>query len=222
MNRMALIILMLPIFVGCASVSRFPLTIDAAKTLQGKTIQKSQYEKADFRAMTPGKAIFIGGMVGAVSFVLAGNKIVEENSIDDPALGLSEKIVAAMSKKHGLSILNKTPVISRDDDIQTLISDNSGSDLILDIKTQAWGFRYFPTDWDNYQVFYRARLRFIEVSERKVLAEGECFYDPKYADTNTALSYDALVDKNAKGLKNELAKATLYCEELFKEKLLGL
>lgn len=200
MRWIILIIPMFTMFLGCASVGHVPLTADVAKSLNGKIIHRSQYTKADFSAITAGNVI-------TSSFIQEGNKIVEINYIDDPAVGISEKIIVAMSEKYGLSMLEE----------QNTYSD---PDLILGVKTLAWGFNYYRTDWNNYRIFYRSRLRLIGENGQKIIAEGECYYEPKYANTNDSPSYDDLINNNAKGLKNEFAKAALYCEEFFKGNVL--
>lgn len=58
-------------------------------------------EKSDFMALTPGKAV-IGGAIGAVAVVVAGNRIVKENGIADSSVHTSESLAATLAAKHGL------------------------------------------------------------------------------------------------------------------------
>ena len=52
--------------------------------------------------------------------------------------------------------------------------------------------------------------------EKAVIAERFCAYKPEYEDTNQAPTREALIGKNAEGLKRELLKAADYCTTFFR------
>jgi hypothetical protein len=66
---------------GCVSTQNVPVTEDTVTDMNGKSLAVAKRDKPDFVAMTAGKAAF--GLIGAGAMVGAGNKIVQENSVDD-------------------------------------------------------------------------------------------------------------------------------------------
>ena len=134
------IIILLTMIVGCASIRHVPLSQEIAVTLSGRVLQNTTYEKPDFCAMTADKAMCLGGIIGALASINAGNNIIEKNSVEDPAIYISEKLGLALSDKFGVLISKSKPVISESDDINDLISTYREADFILDIKTIYWCF----------------------------------------------------------------------------------
>jgi hypothetical protein len=172
------------------------------------------YPTPDFAAYTAGKAGF--GVIGAALIIKAGNEIIRENAVEDPAIRIGQELAQALTEGHGLQLLASAPPVSQSDDVGALLQTYGDADLILDIKTINWMFIYFPTVWDNYRVLYSARLRVIDRQQKAVIAEGFCSYQPEYEDTNKAPTREDLIGNNAEGLKRELAKAADYCLAFFR------
>jgi hypothetical protein len=177
-------------------------------------LQRSVYPKPDFAAYTAGKAGF--GLIGAALIISAGNEIIREHAVEDPALRTGQELAVSLAARHGLRLLTADPPVAQSDDVGALLQAYGEADLILDIKTINWMFIYFPSDWDNYRILYSARLRVIDRRQKAVLAEGFCVYKPEYADTNQAPTREALIGNNAEGLKRELLKAADYCTTFFR------
>lgn len=68
---------------GCVSTQTASIANDNASAPHGKSIVVAKRVKPDFGAMTAGKVLF--GLIGAAAMISAGNKIVADNHIDDPA-----------------------------------------------------------------------------------------------------------------------------------------
>jgi hypothetical protein len=205
---------------GCATVEQKALDSGAFGVPGGQTLQKSLHEPADFRSMTPASAL-TGGIAGATAAVLHGNDIVRHYEVEDPAHEIAGTVAAGLSSRYGLKMLPEVSTLSASDDPADLKTMHPSADYLLDIKTSVWGFAFFPADWNNYHVLYRARMRFVRMSDLAVLAEEECYYKPEYRDTNAAPTYDDLLDDNARGLKAELQNAVAFCASLFNKNLLG-
>src|SRR4051794_29356387 len=60
-----------------------PLSEADAATLQGKKVALTVHERPTFVAMTAGKAGF--GLLGVAAMASAGNKLVDDNHVQDPA-----------------------------------------------------------------------------------------------------------------------------------------
>ena len=117
--------------------------------------------------MTAGKAMF--ALVGAAAMIAAGNEIVEENNIEDPASYIQSELAKELSKSYGFKINEtdeKSVKTSKGSEIAKAFPE---SDLVLDVETINWSFAYFPTDWDNYRVIYSAKLRLIDTKSKSIV-----------------------------------------------------
>ena len=220
MFRSLLLIALTCLVAGCATVEHQALDTGSSDALRGKTIQTSLYEETSFRSITPASSL-TGGLVGAAATTLHGNDIVNHYSIKDPAYEIASNIANAMSLEYLLKIHQGKSVLSSSDDLASLKKIYGSTDYLLDIKTTVWGFAHFPTDWNNYHVFYRARMRLVRMSDLAVMAEEECYYNPDYENTDDAPTYEYLLNDNANGIKTEMQNAITYCEALFNKNLLN-
>lgn len=198
---------------GCVAVRQAPLPESQSSRFAGRTFQRSVYPTPDFAAYTAGKAGF--GVIGAALIIRAGNEIIRENAVEDPAIRLGRELAQSLAVRHGLELLTAAPPVAQSDDVAALLQTYGDADLILDLRTINWMFIYFPTDWDNYRVLYSVRLRVIDRRQKAVIAEGFCAYRPEYEDTNKAPTRDDLVGNHAEGLKRELVTAADYCSAFF-------
>ncbi len=94
--------------------------------------------------------------------------------------------------------------------------DYPNGDLLLDIQTVNWSFVYF-TDLKTYRVNYSAKLKLIDITTRKIVAEGFCSRVPEKND-NTP-TRDQLLANTAERLKQELQIAAEECIDQFKEQI---
>src|SRR4051812_2194318 len=101
MSKRILLVVALAIpMLASAKGKVVPLAEGAAAALNGKTVGVTRHAKASFTAMTPGKATF--ALIGAAAMISAGNKIVAENNIADPADVLEHELVPAIARQYGL------------------------------------------------------------------------------------------------------------------------
>lgn len=212
-------IIALIILSGCVSTKNIPLNQNNISKMDPSSILVTKRAKPDFTAMTAGKAGF--GLLGAAAMVSSGNKIVKNNSIEDPAAYIGANLSAELTSKYGLKV----------NELNTLIKSRkakeiskrylkSNSDWILDIETINWSFGYFPSDWNNYRVIYTAKLRLIDSRDNSIVAEGFCSRVPK--KDSSAPSHDELLDQNAARIKSELLAAADHCIKEFKTKVLKI
>jgi hypothetical protein len=164
MSRSALVLMMLVLTAtGCVATRHAPLAEQDATSLTGKTLQRSVYQKPSFVTFTAGKARL--GALGAVAMIGAGNEIVQDNAVQDPAFGTAEEIAEELSRKYDLGSLVSEPRISESDDVGALAKTYADADMILDVRTI------------NRQFRQTARGRG---------GEELCSFKPQYADTSTA------------------------------------
>ncbi|WP_147281698.1 hypothetical protein [Dyella solisilvae] len=190
---------------GCVSAPT--KSLDAGSTLQGKRVVVSEYAKPDFSAMTPGKAAF--GLFGAMAMISAGNELVKSESIEDPAIEISQHLANDMAAKRSATVLPASHQIATDDNPATLVKMYPGADVILDVKTINWMYNYYPSNWGKYHVNYAARVRLIDGKTGALVAQQLCKIDP--TDPNDPPTNDALRADHAALLKQFLHKAANSC-----------
>lgn len=211
-------LLSISLMTGCVSVKHAPLTKDASAALQGASLSATQYPTPDFSAMTAGKASF--ALVGAAAMISAGNKIVKENNIPDPALAIRDGLIKKLEATRNIQVVATATNLVKKDDIKSLVANYQGADFLLDIKTINWMFSYYPTDWTHYRVIYNARLRLIDTKTSRVIAETMC--QTVQGDDNNPPTHDQLLENNASLLKDYLSKGASQCVDVLAKDVLML
>lgn len=202
---------------GCVSTKNVKADMAQLRSAAPATVVVSARKRPDFAAMTAGKAAF--GMVGAFAMISAGNTIVEENDVEDPAGYIAAELSNRLSASLGMRSVDNGGKLAETAKPAELAKLYPGADLLLDVQTVNWSFAYFPTDWNSYRVIYSAKLRLIDTRTGKLQAEGFCARVPEYSDN--APSRDALLADRAAGLKQELKVAADHCIGEFQAKVLG-
>lgn len=201
------------LIVGCASVpTQQAATPDTLRSLSGKNVTVVQRETPSFVAMTSGKGMF--ALAGATAAVVAGNKLVKEKQIEDPARIIAEELAQKMSSKHGVRVTGKSSAVANSDKVEEVVQLASGSDYALDVVTNGWSYMYDGFKFSDYFVGYSSRIRLIDVNTSQVVASTLCAYDAKKSG-KPAVSHDTLMANDAAYIKQELADATDYCVEHF-------
>lgn len=202
---------------GCASVDHRPLTAEASAQLQGKRIVSTQYPMPDFAAFTAGKAAF--AIAGAGAMIIEGNGIVRDNGIPDPATAISKALTDRLQAARKIALVSSQAVASSDE-VSTLVATYTGADYLLDVKTLGWMFNYYPTDWAHYKVTYNARLRLIDTSSQKVVAETMC--QTVQGDDANPPTKEQLLANRAALLKSYLDKGATACVDVLARDVLQL
>jgi len=121
------------ILAGCVSTRNASLSADHTKVLQGKTIALSTRPRADFVAMTAGKAAF--ALVGAVAMIEAGNAIVKNNGIDDPTTLLGQSLLSEAEVRYGVVTATPPSVAIDTTDLAKMAHTAGNADLLLDVQS---------------------------------------------------------------------------------------
>jgi len=188
-----------------------PLPESAVAALTGKSVTITRHDKPSFTAFTAGKAAF--ALLGAGAMIAAGNQIVRENEIADPADVLERELAAAVIKQYGLQLkAGPTPVVkgSKAKDIAATQSD---VDYILDLQSTGWMFAYIPSNWDAYWIGYSAHAQLINRVSGKAIADGICYSDTqKHPMPPTK---DDMLANKAQLLKDVTASLGWHCAQVF-------
>lgn len=191
--------------VGCAPVPT--KSINSTAGLQGKRLVVTSHPVPDFSAGTACKAMF--AMVGAIAIIHAGNEMVRQDQIEDPAIRISQHLSTDLAKTQGVIVLPPSGLVATSDDPAALIKTYPGADLLLDVKTYAWSYVYYPTKWGPYRVNVDANVRLLGGKTGEVIAQQTCKIDP--TDPNNPPSLDALRANQSALLKQLLSKAADTC-----------
>ncbi|GGE57579.1 hypothetical protein GCM10007421_35270 [Halopseudomonas oceani] len=213
-GRISLVVFV-TLLAGCVSTATLKLDDEHSSSLHEKSLVVTTSDKPDFAAMTAGKVIV--PLVGAVTMISEGNKIIRQHNVEDPAAFIGEEIAAQLATLRSMNLMPSS-VPSSDGDIEYLSATHANQDFALDVRTINWSFGYFPSDWDNYRVIYSAKARLIDLHKEEVIAEAFCARVPEQSSTSP--SYQQLVGDHAAGLKRELQIAAEYCVKELSEKLL--
>lgn len=206
------------LLTGCVSTNIAPLPADSTAGMAGKTLAYSTRKLPDFAAVTAGKAGF--GMIGGAAMISAGNGIVKENQIEDPANFIRGELATALATSYNLRVIEIPDAIAEGSDVTKLAAAHKQADVLLDVQTVNWSFAYFPTDWNSYRVIYSVKLRLIETGSAKLLAEGFCARVPD--KTPESPSRDQLLANGAERLKAELHSEAEWCVTELKSKVLNI
>jgi hypothetical protein len=202
--------------ISCAAVAKdknkiTPLPESAVAALSGKSVIITRHDKPSFTAFTAGKAAF--ALLGAGAMIVAGNQIVKENEIADPADVLEHELAAAVIKQYGLTLMpGSSPVIkaSKSKDIAATQGD---VDYILDLHSTGWMFAYIPTNWDAYWISYSAHVQLINRVSGKALADGICYSDTQKHPMPP--NKESMLANKAQLLKDVTASLGWHCAQVF-------
>lgn len=218
MRNMILMLMTAVMISGCASLNKQVIDKNVVKSLKDKTVTHTIREKPDFAAVTADKAAF--ALLGALAMISAGNEIVRENDIADPADAIAAGLAKALEANHGTQFVNSPVMVSEEDPALIAASAKGAAKYIIDTQTVNWSFGYFPTDWSHYRVIYVAKARLIDVKSKQVVAEGYCEQVPE--NSENAPTYDELLADKATLLKKTLSNAVGQCVESLKAEMLTL
>jgi hypothetical protein len=221
MKKIISTILVLSFLTSCVSTKNVALNSESAESLKNKKLVIVRSEKPDFAAVTFGNmmiAMFTGGILGTIKIIHDGNKIVKENSIEDPSIQMAQNLASQISSQYQVEIIKQEVAKEMDYDEEEIAKEYKDiANYALDLRTINWSFGYLPMRTNSFRVIYSSKIRLINTENSKIIAEGFCARIPDGSDYYP--SYKELLANNAEVIKEELSKASLYCTDMFKEKV---
>jgi len=187
-----------------------PLSADAATQLRDKRIALTVHDKPDFIAMTAGKASF--ALFGAAAMASAGNQLVKENDIPDPAVELRQSLTNLLASTYGATFLPvdmQTVDTKRPAELAALHRD---ADYVLDVRSGGWQYGYFPTQWSEYWIGYSVQVQLVETATGKPVSTLAC--NANTQKDSPRPSREALHADGARLLKHALASLGARCVQL--------
>ncbi|CEJ41735.1 hypothetical protein ACSAM1_06575 [Xanthomonas citri pv. bilvae] len=202
---------------GCVSQKLVKADLADLEHRKASKITVTRHEMPAFVATTATKVTF--GLIGALAAVSAGNAIVRDNQVEDPADHIASHLAQTLSTQLAIPV-EQGRVIKPTSSAAEMSKMFPDGGLVLDVQTTNWSSIYFPTDWNNYRVIYVAKLQLIDTAKKSKVAEGLCVRVPEY--TADAPSYKQLLANQAADLKMRLRRSADGCIQEFSDKVLGV
>ena len=202
--------LMLATGVAGAKDKPVPLSGTDAAALQGKTVALTVHERPSFSAMTAGKASF--GLFGAGAMISAGNKLIEDNGVADPAIIVREKLATALGEIYGAQVQAPDTAPTKATKPKELAALHPQSDYVLDVRSGGWMYAYYPTDWNSYWIGYSAQVQLIDTRTARQVSNLACnATTQKHANSP---SRDDMHNNNAQLIKDVTTALGWTCVQL--------
>ena len=200
-----------------ANARTMALTDAARDALKGQAVVLATHKVPGFVARTADKAAF--AVIGGIEMMSAGERLVAENGVDDPAVKLGHALLGDLVADGGAIAAPDatTPVDS--DDPAKLAAAYPDSPYVLDVRTTMWNFGYYPLAWSHYRVLYGVRVKLVDARAKRVVAEGSCTrYD---SDEPHAPTIEELLANRAERLKAMLDVHATACLAELRHSVLG-
>lgn len=197
------------VLCGCVSVPKATISNQITSSWNGKSAVLTERPRAAFFPMTAGKAAF--ALVGTLAAVEAGEKLVAEDGIEDPAPRVARDLLQVARDQYGVVPAKLPPVRVDTTDVKQLAQAGSGADLVIDVQSLGESFNYFPTNWNHYWVHSALVVRIIDAKTGRALAGGHCQRDSR-SDPNPPTKDELLANK-AERLKAILSAQRDACRD---------
>ncbi len=195
-----------------------PLSQEDAEKLAGKTIALTVHERPSFSAMTAGKASF--ALLGAGAMIAAGNKLVDENEVQDPAGIVRTQLVSSLQDAYAIQFLPVDEAVTKATKPKELAALHPDADYVLDVRSGGWMFAYYPTRWSNYWVGYSVQVQLVDTQDGRQVSNLAC--NSNTQDNPVPITRDELIADEARLLKDITASLGWKCYQLLAEQQFGL
>lgn len=203
---------------GCVSTKNTSVNMSLLKENKPSSITISARKTPSFAAMTAVNVQF--GILGAAAQISSGNKIIKENTVEDPAIYIADELTKTLANQLEITNLKNGKQITDTTNVKALAEQYKDADLLVDVQTVNWHSIYYLSDWNNYRIFYSAKLRLIDTKKKTLIAESFC--SKMQDDKANAPSYDQMIENKAAVLKAALKSHADACITEFKTKALGI
>lgn len=206
---MALSVLAAAFSAGCGSLNAPPVPLAETISLKGARLALVVPESPSFLARTPSRVSLlgaIGGVLGAAAQLSEGDRLVNQFAITDPALATGQGLAARLRASYGMvEVLASVAPVAKP--LDTVVAAAPQADLILDVRSEVFGFNYMPKSPSTFFVMSTSWARLIDVQSRKVLAEARCIP----TDGLEMTTLERLLENNGQGIKSGLAAYVEPC-----------
>jgi hypothetical protein len=162
----------------------------------------------------PGKTL-AGPMFGIVGALIVeglavsdGKDLIKTYGLDDPALRVKERLVAALAERLALNNVRAVATPVEDIDAKTL-SGRFKDAVVLAVQTDEWTLRHLDIS-PYYGIAYGATARLVKTTDGTILSNASC----RLGGKNFArLTMDELKADNGAQLKSRIEQTADLCVE---------
>jgi hypothetical protein len=213
----------LALLAGCAprAVRLAPEDLAALSATPAVTIARAR--PPAFAVESPGNTAI--GSVSGVSggaIVFAGRgagsrPIEDEYGLDDPAIAVRDKVVAALAFEAGVKAAPTEALVPPEERADAVLAAAGREGWALDVTTVQWGLAADPKLWTRYRVTLEARGRIIDLAKGRVAWQAVC--DGTDLDAPIGSTIPELTARDGEALKKRLAAAADRCGEALVDQL---
>lgn len=197
---------------GCAPTMIQAGKEELARLKNEPEILAVHYTPPTFMAEGPivGSLGTLFGLVGAAIELAAaksaGDQIVRDYSIEDPALRVKDKFLSAIAAGSGFKNIRSIKEALPTDDLIEL-KEKFGKIIMIDFLTWEWAVLSFNPFFRHDQLAYIVRSRLVLLEDSKILWQGVCRFNEPVPPLGE------LKINNAALLKEKLKQAAATCAE---------
>jgi hypothetical protein len=153
-----------------------------------------------------GALSFAGAAIAINQEMKAGDKLVVDDSIDDPAQAIARQVAADYAAVHGGAVADQPADWDG--------ASASGAHFLVKVATSGWGFTYYPLDWNHYHLTYDAKLEVVDIATKQVVAKAACSHKADPASEH--FTYEAMTENGGAVLKSQLKAIADECVVQFR------
>jgi hypothetical protein len=206
---------------ACTSTAPSRLSSTQRAAIEGKYVLLQQPASSQFALISSSSTIagaldpFTAG-ANSVKASKAGNTIVEQDHLVDPATVIGPALLAELVSTYGMKPIqgNGLPATS-----SRSTTPPTGADFVLSVEVSSWSTMYLLTSLSHYGVMLAARGKIVDGATAKVLREGRCIIRPR--DQSDAPTFTELMENDGVRLRAEVDYATQACVEALKHSVVG-
>lgn len=187
-----------------------PLSEADAAALAGKTVALTVHERPSFAAMTAGKVTF--GLLGSAAMVSAGNKLIEEHDVQDPAEIVRSQLSQALHDTYAAQLMPVDTTTTKAKKPKDLAALHPDADYVMDVRSGGWMYSYYPTRWGTYWVSYSVQVQLIDTKTARQVSNVAC--NASTHENPKAPSREQLHADGAKLLKDVTASLGWTCVQI--------
>lgn len=148
-----------------------------------------------------------------------GARWTREYSLEDPAVKVKERVVAALRRGASVQGVKTAPAVAPTDEVDALRKSFGGA-TIIDFKTLTWAIWSHKDEPRRYVVAYRARMRLVRLDKSLVIWEGVCALRDQ--DAGRAPTLEELQGDRGALLKSRFEEEADVCGQELVTQLLAL
>ncbi len=205
---------------SCTSTAPSRLTSTQRAAIEGKSILVQQPAPSQFALISSSSTvagaldpIAAGANAGKAS--KAGNAIVEQDHLVDPATVIGPALLAEFVSRYGMKSISGTGLPAT----AGSTSPHGGADYVLSVEVSSWSTMYLLSSLNHYGVMLVAKAKLVDGANAHVQREARCFIRPR--NQANAPTFIELMENDGIRLRVEADFATQACVEALKASLVG-